>query len=91
MPTDPPDAPSAPLGPLGTVEAIQPLWEAFRSGGVAICPRDQAPMALSVDGVANSYRFACVKCGLPSVWFDAKFTHIALRGTLSLEAGTSEE
>ena len=88
MHTEPPDAPPA---PLGTVETIQPLWEAFRGGGVALCPRDAHPMALSVDGVANCYRFACVKCGLASAWFEAKFAQLALRGTLGPETPPSGE
>jgi hypothetical protein len=88
MPDEPTDAPPA---PLGTVEAIAPLWEVFRKGGVVDCPRDAGPMALSVDGMATAYRLVCVKCGLATPWFEAKFAHIALKGTLPLEAGTSEE
>jgi hypothetical protein len=101
-----PDVPSdvAP-SPLGTAEAIQPLWEQFRKGGVAPCPNDGGPaqsagspekgpehrMALNVDGLGGAYRFVCVQCGMASPWFEAKFAHLVLRGTIGPEAVQGEE
>jgi len=46
-------------------------WATFRAGGVAVCRRDGAPMALSVDGAIAAYRFVCVTCGFASPWFEA--------------------
>jgi hypothetical protein len=72
--------------PLGTVAAIQPLWDAFRAGGIACCPRDGGPMALSVDGLGAAYRFVCVSCGQASVWFEARITVVSIKGTISPES-----
>ena len=87
MPDVPPDVAPA---PLGTVEAIQPLWDSFRTGGVAKCPRDGGPMALSVDGMGAAYRFVCVACGQASVWFEARITQVSIKGTIAPETGQSE-
>lgn len=91
--------------PIATVEAIQPLWELFRKGGVAPCPVGGGPsgaatspgsapehrMALGVDGLGGSYRFVCVTCGTASPWFEAKFEHLSIKGTLSPEVVQSQE
>ncbi len=59
-----------PAPPPDPLEGTSSFWLAFRDGGIALCPRDTSPLALSVDS-ANSYRFVCVRCGLASPWFDA--------------------
>jgi hypothetical protein len=69
--TKPSDRPPPPFPTLGTAQDIQVLWEAFRAGQVVPCPADAAPVALSVDGTANVYRFVCTSCGLASPWFES--------------------
>jgi len=56
------------------------LWETFRSGRVALCPRDGEAMALSVDGASKCYRLVCTHCGIPSRWFSATPTSMTMRG-----------
>lgn len=63
-------------------ELVGKLWNDFRAGKAVLCPRDQGPMAASVDGASASYRLVCVKCGHATPWFEAKLgivTHV--RGT----------
>jgi hypothetical protein len=55
-------------GPLSLEETIA-LWRAFHDSGVAVCPRDSGPLALSIDA-ANSYRFVCTQCGTATIWFE---------------------
>lgn len=82
--TDPPtDAPA----PLSSLDGLRPVWDRFRQGGIAPCPADGGPMALSVDGAAESYRFACVSCGHASPWFEAKMARLAFRGHQDSEPG----
>jgi hypothetical protein len=52
-----------------TLEEVGPLWEEFRAGGAPICPSNDGPLALSVDG-ANAYRLVCTQCGTASSWFE---------------------
>jgi hypothetical protein len=51
-------------------EDVAKLWDVFKSGNVARCPRDEAPLALAVDGAAKSYRLVCTRCGNASLWFE---------------------
>jgi hypothetical protein len=60
-------------------EEVAKLWEAFKSGGVAHCPRDNAPLALAVDAAAKSYRLVCTRCGSASLWFETAPTGIHIR------------
>jgi hypothetical protein len=53
-----------------TLEETAPLWDAFRAGGVVLCPSDGGCIALNVDG-ANAYRLVCTQCGTASSWFEA--------------------
>ena len=86
------DGPSdAGSGPLGSVESLLPVWESFRKGGVVPCPADGSPMALSVDGANASYRFVCTRCGVASTWFEAKLSHITLRGHTTPELPSDPE
>jgi hypothetical protein len=62
-------------------EELSKLWEAFRSGGVAHCPRDKAPLALAVDAAAKSYRLVCTQCGSASLWFETAPTGIHVRSS----------
>jgi hypothetical protein len=64
-----------------TDEAVAALWEQFKSGGVARCPRDEAPLALSVDGAAKAYRLVCTRCGNSSLWFESASSGINVRGS----------
>jgi hypothetical protein len=68
------------LAPLATIDGLRPVWDRFRQGGIAPCPIDAGPMALGVDGSADTYRFVCVRCGHASPWFEAKLARLALRG-----------
>jgi hypothetical protein len=71
---------------------VAKLWEQFKSGGVARCPRDEAPMALAVDGAAKSYRLVCTRCGNASVWFEIGGAGINLRsGDDAANQGASED
>jgi ribosomal protein S27AE len=85
-----PDATDAPHAPLSTIATLRPVWERFRSGGVAICPSCGSPMALAVDGTIDVYRFVCVQCGTASPWFEAKLARIAIKGQ-SGDLGASDE
>jgi len=64
---------------LSDAEAVS-LWETFKSGKVAKCPRDAEAMALSVDGASKCYRLVCTKCGIPSRWFSASPNGVTMRG-----------
>jgi hypothetical protein len=61
-----------------TMDETADLWQSFRDGGVARCPRDAGPLALSVDGT-NAYRLTCTRCGASSTWFEATTAGIRLR------------
>lgn len=56
------------------------LWQTFKSGKVARCPRDGNALALSVDGSSKAYRLVCTRCGIPSRWFSASPTGMTMRG-----------
>jgi hypothetical protein len=74
--------------------AIFPLWERFKSGDGAPCPRDGAPLALAVDAAAKSYRLVCTRCGVASPWFEASPNGIVMRGpapTLVPQPGMSDD
>ncbi len=45
------------------------LWDRYRAGETAHCPRDGAGVALAVDAAAKTYRLVCTQCGLASSWF----------------------
>jgi hypothetical protein len=49
---------------------VTKLWDRFKAGFVVRCPRDEAPLALAVDGAAKSYRLVCTRCGNSSLWFE---------------------
>jgi hypothetical protein len=71
-----------------------PLWERFRKGDGAPCPRDNAPLALAVDGAAKAYRLVCTRCGVASPWFEASPTGILLKGpapTLVPQPGMNDD
>jgi hypothetical protein len=85
------DATDAQNAPLSSAASVRPLWERFRSGGVALCPNDGAPMALAVEGSIDVYRFVCVRCGTSSPWFEAKMTKLHIRGQSGVELGASDE
>ena len=66
-------------------EEVAQLWQVFTAGDVAPCPRDGAPVALSVDGSTKSYRLVCTRCGTASLWFEtapAGIQDIALEVTV---------
>ncbi len=86
-----PDATDANPAPLSTLAGLKPVWERFRSGGIAPCPVDGGPMALAVDGSVDIYRFVCVQCGHASPWFEAKLTHLAIKGATPTSPGASDE
>jgi hypothetical protein len=46
-------------------------------------------MALAVDGTIDVYRFVCVQCGHASPWFEAKLTHLAIKGGAATSPGAS--
>ena len=70
--------PPAPApGPL-TMEETSALWQSFRDGTPAHCPRDDGPLALSVDQ-SNSYRIVCTRCGTCSTWFEVTPTGLRTR------------
>jgi hypothetical protein len=72
--------------PIST-EELGPLWDAWREGEAAPCPRDGGPMALAVDASAQAYRLVCVACGTASLWFEAASSGIQVRtGTSSFPA-----
>jgi hypothetical protein len=86
-----PDATDASPAPLSTLAGLKPVWERFRSGGIAPCPVDGGPMALAVEGSVDIYRFVCVQCGHASPWFEAKLTHLAIKGATPTSPGASDE
>jgi hypothetical protein len=67
---------------LGSIEGLSRVWDHFRGGGAAVCPRRDASMALAVDAAANAYRFVCTDCGLASPWFESTSEGMKLRGGL---------
>ena len=60
---------SPPESPHLSHAEITALWAKFRTGDVVHCPRDNAGIALAVDGAAKAYRLVCTQCGLASPWF----------------------
>ena len=80
-------------GPRAMSDAeVAKLWEQFKSGGVARCPRDEAPLALAVDGAAKSYRLVCTRCGNASLWFDIAASGIRVRsGDEAANPGMSDD
>ena len=58
---------------------VTKLWDRFKSGLVVRCPRDDAPLALAVDGAAKSYRLVCTRCGNASLWFETNGGVIQVR------------
>lgn len=76
----PPEPPESEAPPLSTSGELASAWQTFRAGGIAQCPVDGAPLALSVDGTANVYRFVCTKCGVASSWFEAGAAGLLVRG-----------
>jgi hypothetical protein len=69
--------PGATRGPL-SLEETSALWRSFQDGNLAICPRDAAPLALSIDG-SNAYRFVCTQCGTATIWFEVTPTGVQCR------------
>ena len=66
-------------------EELGPLWDVFRAGKPAICPRDGGAMAVGVDATAHAYRMICVQCGTASPWFESPATGVRVRtGTSSM-------
>ena len=55
------------------------LWQLYKSGATAPCPRDHAPLALAVNAIAKSYRLVCTLCGNSSGWFEAALTGVHVR------------
>lgn len=49
---------------------VTKLWDRFKAGFVVQCPKDDAALALAVDGAAKSYRLVCTRCGNASLWFE---------------------
>jgi hypothetical protein len=60
-------------------EEVAHLWEQFKGGGAAPCPRDEAPLALAVDGASKLYRLVCTRCGKASLWFEITPTGLHVR------------
>jgi hypothetical protein len=76
-----------PHKPISTDELIA-LWDRFRSGGPAICPREGGAVAVAVDATAHAYRMICVRCGAASAWFESLHSGVRERtGTSSMPAG----
>ena len=74
--------------------AVGPLWERFRAGDSALCPRDAKPLALQVDGAAKAYRLVCTQCGISSQWFEAAQNGVIMKGpapTLVPQPGLSDD
>ena len=65
---------------IGSIEGMSRVWERFRGGGAAACPRGDASMALAVDAAAGAYRFVCTTCGLASPWFESGPDGMKIRG-----------
>ena len=60
------------------------LWDSFKMGAVVKCPKDDAPLALAVDGAAKSYRLVCTRCGNASLWFETTGGAIQVRNAEEL-------
>jgi hypothetical protein len=58
---------------------VSAIWEQFKSGAVVRCPKDDAPLALAVDGAAKSYRLVCTRCGNASLWFETNGGAVQVR------------
>ena len=68
-----------------SAEELGPLWDTFRAGKAAICPRDAGAMAVAVDATAHAYRMICVQCGTATPWFESPPTGVRVRtGTSSM-------
>jgi hypothetical protein len=82
------DAAKPPNGsPLSSGDDLGHLWDRFRAGGVALCPSDAAPLALSVDASAGLYRFVCIGCGSASAWFESDPDGIRTRAQMPTGPG----
>jgi hypothetical protein len=87
-PNDPPDASDTSPGtvPHALSDAdVTKLWETFKLGFVVRCPKDEAPLALAVDGAAKSYRLVCTRCGNASLWFETSGGVIQVRNAEETE------
>jgi hypothetical protein len=73
-PTEARDDPSEPG------EGLRACWARFRAGEPVPCPIDRAPLALTVDASAGTYRFVCTQCGVSSPWFESGPGGIRVRG-----------
>jgi hypothetical protein len=68
-----------------SADELAVLWEGFRRGSKAICPRDGGALAVAVDAPAHAYRMICVRCGAATPWFESPPTGIRVRtGTSSM-------
>jgi hypothetical protein len=73
-------------GPISP-EELGPLWDAYRAGKAAVCPRDGGALAVAVDATAHAYRLICVRCGAATPWFESPPTGVRVRtGTSSMPA-----
>jgi hypothetical protein len=72
------EAPSSDFPRLSEAEVVG-LWDRYRAGEAAQCPRDGAGVALAVDAAAKSYRLICTHCGLASPWFGSSPSGIHFR------------
>ena len=68
-------------------DELGPLWNLFRAGRPAQCPRDGGPVAVAVDATAHAYRMICVRCGAATPWFESSLSGVRVRtGTSSMPA-----
>lgn len=75
---------------LQTLEELAPVWDAFREGRTAECPRgDGSPMALAVDAAAGAYRLVCTLCGNSSPWFECGPAGLRIRRPLGSSNATT--
>jgi hypothetical protein len=65
---------------LSSRKQLSDVWDLFRTGALAPCPADAAPLALSVDGAAGLYRLVCTRCSTASAWFESGPKGIRTRG-----------
>jgi ribosomal protein S27AE len=73
-------------GPLSSDELVA-LWDTYRAGKPAICPREGGAVAVAVDATAHAYRLVCVRCGAATPWFESPPTGVRVRtGTSSMPA-----
>jgi hypothetical protein len=76
---------------LHRLSTVQAMWTSYRTGTLVLCPEDNSPMAIAIDGVAKAYRFLCTASGLSTPWFSVREDQTVVLHLMGDEAGFEED